>query len=101
MDDVRVRPGPQRCRRPAQVLGHFLHFQHRAVAEMARSRRLAVADYLLAHHGTPAIRTDQRCSSDGVASRRSYKDFRSLDFEIRNSVTRAQLDKRLGATTVQ
>ncbi len=45
--------------RPAQILRHLVHLEHRAVAHVPGDRRLAVADDALSDHRAAAVRADQ------------------------------------------
>ena len=64
MHDVRVVPGPERRRRQAQLLRHFVDLQHRAVAHVPGGGRQRVADDLLADHRAAAVGGDQRRAVD-------------------------------------
>ena len=59
VDDVALGPGPQRRRVPAQVLGHLLGRDDRAVGGVAGHARRAVADELRADARPQAVGADQ------------------------------------------
>jgi len=101
VDDVGVVRRPQRRRRPAQVLRHLLDLEHRAVAHVARDRRLAVADDPLAHHRAHAVGANERCGADELTSPGFHQDFIPLNFIPRDPRAGAQLDQRLRLAAVE
>src|SRR5438046_69611 len=101
MHDVGVVPGPQRRRRPAQILRHLVDLEHRAVAHVPRDRRLAVADDAAADHRAAAVRADQGGGGNALPAGNLDCDAIALVAKASHARAGAQLDRALLPAAVE
>src|SRR5215813_12845711 len=92
VDEVGARTSPQDHIRAPEILRHLLAREHRAISDVARYQRLAVADHLVAHLRPHAVAADERTASDALARLQDHADAGVVLLEILDAVTGFQRD---------
>ena len=67
MHEMRARARPEHDIGMPEIFRHFAAFQHRAIGDVSRHDRGAIADDLFAHARPDAVAADQGCAFDFVA----------------------------------
>ena len=99
--EVRLLAAPQRDVGAVQMRRHLGHRQHRAVGDVARHARLAVADDLLAHAAPQAVGADQCGGLQPPAVDQLHLDAAVAPGEAGDLALHLQRDRRQFATGVE
>ena len=101
MHDMAFGPGPERRRIPAQILGHLLGRDHRAIGGMAGDHRRAVTDHLRPDVRPETVRTDQRRSAYAGAVGQRNGHARSVLLIAHDAARCTDVDQRMGTAAVE